>query len=236
MHGYLTVGGVKISKSLGNGADPTDVVARFGTDAVRYYLLRHIRGGQDGDFSLERLERARDSELADQLGNLVSRTLGMLDRYRAGKVPAPGPLVAPLDDCLAEQAESLASRVGRAMDQRLAHAALDVLFGFFEAVNKYITETAPWDWAKRCDCATTATERTAADLRLSTILYLLVESIRWGAHLLGPFLPETSTEILRQLGIPPQGSGTGEAADTPFGKYPPLFVTKRGKILFPKSA
>ena len=92
VHGYLTVDGVKISKSLGNGADPADVVEQYGKDTLRYYLLRHIRAGQDGDFSLERLARAHDSELADQLGNLVSRTLGMLDRYRAGVVPAPGPL------------------------------------------------------------------------------------------------------------------------------------------------
>jgi len=235
VHGYLTVDGVKISKSLGNGPDPATVAERHGKDTLRYYLLRHIRAGQDGDFSLERLARAHDSELADQLGNLVSRTLAMVDRYRAGVVPAAGSL-EPIDDHLATQAANLPARVAEAMDELRPDGALDALFGFFEAANKYVTDAAPWDWAKRCDRATTPAEKAAADSRLSTILYVLVESIRVGAELLGPFLPETSTEILCQLGIPPRGSGTGTGAGTPFGKYPPHFVAKRGKILFPKSA
>jgi len=235
VHGYLTVDGVKISKSLGNGAEPADVVEQFGKDTLRYYFLRHIRAGQDGDFSLERLARARDSELADQLGNLVSRTLGMLYRYRAGVVPAPGPL-RPEDDRLAQLALDLPLRVDKAMEHRLCHAALDALFGFFETVNKYITDAAPWDWAKRRDRATTADDQAEAEQRLSTILYLLVESIRVGAHLLGPFLPETSTEILCQLGILPQSRPGGALPGAPFGKYPPQFVANRGKILFPKSA
>jgi methionyl-tRNA synthetase len=159
----------------------------------------------------------------------------MIDRYRAGVVPAPETF-EPLDDRLREHASALASSVGDAIGKLLPHAALDALFGFFEAVNKYITDAAPWDWAKRCDRATTADERDRADRRLSTILYLLAESIRVGAYLLGPFLPETSTEILSQLGIAPHDSGAEVGAGTPFGKYPPHFVTKRGKILFPKSA
>jgi methionyl-tRNA synthetase len=235
VHGYLTVDGVKISKSLGNGPEPVAVVKRFGKDTLRYYLLRHFRAGQDGDFSLERLARAHDSELADQLGNLVSRTLGMLDRYCAGVVPAPGAL-EPLDDRLADRALSVVSLVQDAMAHLLPHAALDAIFGFFEATNRYISDAAPWDWAKRCASAITADERAQAGSRLSTILYLLVESIRVGAQALGPFLPETSHEILFQLGIAPEGEGAGVGAVTPFGKYPPHFATKRGKILFPKSA
>jgi methionyl-tRNA synthetase len=235
VHGYLTVEGVKISKSLGNGLDPSTLVERFGRDTLRYYLLRHFRPGQDGDFSLERLALAHDRELADQLGNLVSRTLGLLDRYRAGVVPTPG-LLEPLDEHLSEEASTLPARVEASIVKSLPHAALDALFGFFETVNKYITDAAPWEWAKRRDRSANAHDRAAAELRLSTILYLLTESVRIGAHLLAPFLPETSAEILRQLGIAPQVDEIGLGASTPFGKYPPQFVTNRGKILFPKSA
>ena len=193
VHGYITVDGHKISKSLGNAIDPGRLVERYGIDAIRYYLLREVRSTEDGDFTLDRFIRAYNANLADQLGNLLSRTVGMVTRYYDGIVPAPG-AVAAADWALIELANALPERVDDAVARFATHEALAALWEFIATTNKYVMEVRPWELAKQ-------RQRDAAvEARLGTVLYHLVEALRLIAYLCTPFLPATAAAIARQLG------------------------------------
>lgn len=225
VHGYVTIGGDKISKSLGNVVDPAELVDTYGTDALRYYLLREIRSTQDGDFTLERFLRTHNAHLADQLGNLLSRTAGMVDRYYDGMVPAPGE-PDERDRALSELAASTVAEMDRAMGELAPSAALDALWKLLEAANKYVVEVEPWSLAKRRD-------EPAAEERLATSLYHLAEILRIAANALAPFLPATAEAIGTALGVAVGVPGSWpEVAG--WGGLPPGGRITKGPGLFPK--
>jgi methionyl-tRNA synthetase len=224
IHGYLTINGQKISKSLGNTIDPAELAAQYGAEAVRYYLLREIKATEDGDFSRERFVRAYNADLADQLGNLLSRVIGMVNRYYDGVVPAPGPLDA-IDHALIAQAEALPSQVDAAMSRFALHEALAVIWEVIGAANRYVAEVKPWGLAKNRQ------QDPSAENRLATCLYNLVEMLRLTAYFCAPFLPTTAAAITSQLGLDQNGDC---AVLSNWGLYPAGTAVQPGGVLFPR--
>src|SRR5215213_8137324 len=225
VHGFVTADGRKIGKSLGNAIDPVALAERYGADVLRYYLLREIPTSGDGDFSLERLARAYNADLADQLGNLLSRTVGMISRYYGGLVPAPGEL-EDTDRRLVEAGEQLYQRLDLALEQFALDVALGAIWDLVAIANKYVVESQPWALAKqRAD--------PAIERRLATTLYNLVETLRLVAHALSAFLPATAEEIARQLGIT-LDSGDELRDVLAWGRYPAGAAVQPAAVLFPK--
>jgi methionyl-tRNA synthetase len=193
VHGFLTRDGQRMSKSLGTGVDPGALVRTWGADAVRYWLLRHVPPTGDADFSDAAFARIYSSELADLLGNLVSRVLGMVQRYRAGVVPAPGG--SPSD--LHAVAARLPVALVRALDAFDPRAALDALFELVVRSNRHVTETQPWTLARAEHAGDSGAAR-----RLDAVLYDLAEACRVVAEGLRPLLPDTAERIASVLGAP----------------------------------
>ncbi len=229
VHGYVTIEHEKISKSRGNTIDPVELAERYGTDALRYYLLREIRATEDGDFSLERFINTYHGDLADQLGNLLNRVLSMVSRYYGGIVPAPGAPEA-VDLRLISIAEGLPRRVDEAMQQFAPHEALAVIWELVGAANKYVAEVEPWTLAKQRKAGP---ESAAAEARLATVLYHLVEALRLIAYYCAPFIPATAEGIAAQLGIAPE-VGSDWAQVSRWGGYPAGTTVRPGSVLFPK--
>jgi methionyl-tRNA synthetase len=230
VHGYVTFEGGKISKSLGNVVDPVELAERYGTPALRYYLLREIPAAEDGDFTLERFIRAHNVDLADQLGNLLNRVVSMISRYYGGAVPASGSLGAP-DEHVVAIADGLRERVDSALARFSPNEALAAIWDLIGAANKYVGEVEPWALAKQRKAG--GAEGEAAEARLATSLYTLAETLRLVAHYLIPFLPATAEAIAGQLGI---GLETGGAWSevTGWGRYPAGTRIQPGGVLFPK--
>lgn len=230
VHGYLTVNGEKISKSLGNVIDPVELVRQYGTDTVRYNLLREIPATEDGDFTLERLVRAHNNDLADQLGNLLNRVVSMVGRYYGGTVPAPS---AQNDDdrVLITIAEGLRERVDAAMERFAPHEALAAIWELVGAANKYVGDVEPWTLAKRRKAE--GTDGAAADARLATVLYNLVEALRLIGQYCDPFIPATAEALVAQLGVALEQGGDWVRTTT-WGGYPAGTQVKPGEVLFPK--
>jgi methionyl-tRNA synthetase len=226
VHGYVTLEGNKISKTLGNVVDPVVLVERYGTDALRYYLLREIPAADDGDYTQERFLRTYNGDLADQLGNLLNRVLNMVNRYYAGAVPASGAL-DEIDRQLIGQAEGLRARVEAALEQFAPDAALAAIWELVGAANKYAQDTQPWALAKQ---RKTSAE---AEARLATSLYTLVEALRLIAWYCQPFLPATAEAIAGQLGLALGDAGSWDKA-TRWGGTPPGTTVRPGGVLFPK--
>jgi len=195
VHGYLTIAGEKMSKSLGNVVDPAELVDRYGTDAVRYWLLREVPPSGDADYTAEKLERRYNADLANDLGNLLNRTVTMIRRYRDGTVPAPAAPDA-VDQDLELVASAIAGRLATAMGQDYdPQTALAAIWDLVVRANRYVEETAPWALSRR--------ERAGegeAGARLDGALYHLAESLRLIAQALRPFLPNTAERIAAQLG------------------------------------
>lgn len=187
-HGWLLIEGNKISKSLGNYNDPRDYISEFGVDAIRYYLLREVPFGNDGNFSVEALKSRFNSDLANVLGNLVNRTLGMSYKYFDGYVNNTN-CQEKIDDELKKFVLSSFEMVDKCLDNLKVADALEIIIEIFKRCNKYIDETTPWILAK---------DENNKD-RLSSVLYNLCESIRIGAILLKPFMPSTADKILSAL-------------------------------------
>ena len=226
IHGYITLGGEKISKSQGNVIDPGELAQQYGPEALRYYLLREIKPSEDGDFTLERFIRAYNADLADQLGNLLSRVVGMVNRYYGGQVPAPQG-VSEIDQDLIRLAEGLKGQVDGVMTEFALHEALAAIWNFIGAANKYVVEVKPWELAKRRQ------EEAAAEARLATVLYNLVESLRLVAYYVSPFLPVTAEAICIQLGLPLEVNQSW-AEISRWGGYPAGTQLQPGGVLFPK--
>ena len=195
VHGYVTVEGKKIGKSLGNAIDPSSLISELGVDALRWFLLRHVHATKDSDFSRARLVDAHDADLADQIGNLLRRALTLLLRHRDGKVPAAAALEA-VDRRLIDSARRAAEDVECGFDSFALHQAASAALGFVTAINRYLDETRPWHLARRAD------ERP----RLDTVLYQVAEALRFAAVLLTPFVPATAQRIVDQLGSAPPES------------------------------
>ena len=187
-HGWLKIDGGKISKSLGNYKDPREYIDAYGVDAVRYYALREVPFGSDGNFSLDALISRINTDLANTLGNLVNRTITMSYKYFDGKVVNPKD-TEKIDEILIDKVNALKKIVEEKMNGLKVNEAIEEIMEVLRACNKYIDETTPWSLAK---------EENKKN-RLQTVLYNLLESIRICAILLSPFIPDTSSKILDQL-------------------------------------
>src|SRR4051794_12538084 len=181
VHGYLLMDGEKMSKSLGNVLDPFAVIERFGADALRYYLLREVSFGQDGSVSTAAFELRYERELANDLGNLASRTIGMLVKYREGAVPA-----AAFDELLVQDFTGLRERVEARMDGIELTLALEEIWQRVRRLNRYVEERAPWQLARE----------PGAAAQLDVVLASLVEGVRVLAVLLWPYLPASAERLL----------------------------------------
>lgn len=227
VHGYVSIGGNKISKALGNVIDPVDLVRQYGVDSVRYYLLREIRATDDGDYTVDRFLQAHNGDLADRLGNLLNRTVRMVESYYAGIVPNPDPTTyTDSDQRLLAIAAALPSKVEEAISQFLTHEALLAIWELVSAGNKYVDETQPWTLGKKHKAGD-----PVATARLGTILYNLLESLRLVADLCQPFLPQTSSKIAEQLNLPLAGEWEQLAI---WGRLHAGISLRPAAILFPK--
>ena len=187
-HGWLVINGGKISKSVGNYKDPREYINLYGVDAIRYFALREVPFGSDGNFSEEALINRTNGDLANILGNLVNRTIGMVNKYFDGIVTNTN-IKEEIDDALINEALELKQKVNANMENLEISKALECIFDLLRSCNKYIDDTAPWVLAK---------DESMKD-RLSQILYNLVESIRIATVLLQAFLPDTAESIFKQL-------------------------------------
>ncbi|HPL52704.1 MAG TPA: methionine--tRNA ligase [Bacillota bacterium] len=222
-HGWLILEGGKMSKSKGNVVDPVILVQKYGVDAIRYFLLREVPFGSDGIYSEEALVNRLNSDLANDLGNLLSRTLTMIDKYFSGSVPIPENTGDPLDASLIELAETVPSKVGELMDNLLFSNALAEIWRLIGRANKYIDETMPWVLAKD----------EAKKERLATVLYNLAEVLRMIAVLIEPFMPNAPVKIFDQLGVDDESLKTWESIKN-FGVLKAGTITRKGEIIFPR--
>ncbi len=190
-HGWWTNEGQKISKSLGNVIDPVALVQEIGLDPIRYFLLREVPFGQDGDFSRTALINRNNGELANALGNLANRTLSLIQRNCDGRLPEPPAALAEADRQFRDGfLDTLPGRVGAALDRQEFHAALEIVFEAVREANGYITREQPWA-LKKTDPA-----------RMAVVLRVLHDALRAFATVLQPFMPATMAKLLDQLGVP----------------------------------
>ena len=216
-HGWLIIDGGKISKSLGNYKDPREYINDYGVDAVRYFSLREVPFGNDGNFSEEALIMRTNGDLANILGNLVNRTISMSHKYFDGVV-VDEDIIEEIDLDLISTAKNLYKVVDEKMDKLHISEALDSIFELFRKCNKYIDDTMPWALAKD----------ESKKGRLSTVLYNLLECIRISSILLSPFMPNTSLNIFNQLNT----DETNYESVKVFGKLKVGTVLNKPEVLF----
>jgi methionyl-tRNA synthetase len=218
-HGWWTVEGQKMSKSLQNVVEPNMLIDKYGVDAIRYFLLREVPFGLDGDFSHAALVHRINSDLANDLGNLLNRSTAMVAKYFGGVVPAPGEETA-LDRVYREKTVAMVGQVGELMEELAFSRALQAIWEVIGAGNKYIDETAPWTLAKDPE------QRE----RLATVMHYLLESQRLVYFVLTPFLPKTTAKALAYLGWPDAPSAAGLV----WGKLVAGTAIARAEALFPR--
>ena len=221
VHGWITFNGQKMSKSLGNVVDPFILGERYGADAIRYHIMREMALGSDSSFSNEIMINRINSDLANGLGNLVSRTVAMVEKYFGGTLPSERQ-AGEFDEDLINEATSLRAKVDDFIEKTQLQNALAEIFKVVSRANKYIDETAPWILAKD--------ENNRA--RLATVLYNLLDTIRIVATLLSAFMPTTMPKALEQIGACEKCASYGNADK--FNVLPENVTVKKGEALFPR--
>ena len=221
-HGWWTIEGQKISKSLGNVIDPLTITEQYGVDAYRYFLLREVPFGLDGNFSYTALANRINNDLGNDLGNLLLRTLTMIEKYYGGHVPQPESTPGALDEdkSLIEGVKTLKALMEKEMETLQFSKALEAVWGSIAQANRYIEESKPWVLARE--------DRK----RLSVKLYTLAEALRLISICIAPFMPHTANEIQQQLGIPPEEKE--QRLGYQWGLLRPSTRVVKGKALFPR--
>ncbi len=221
-HGWLLFGNDKMSKSKGNVVYPGPIVKRYGSDALRYYLMREMPFGADGNYTNEAMLTRMNADLANDLGNLVSRTVAMIEKYYGGAVPAPGE-DTEFEIRLKERFRNLPALVEKHMDGLQFSLALAEIWKLVGDSNRYIDQTQPWILGKSAD----------GRARLDTVMYTLAECVRAVAVLIKPTMPQTPERIFAQLGVTDPGLMTWESARA-FGGLKPGTMVRKGEALFPR--
>ncbi|WP_277630941.1 methionine--tRNA ligase [Atopococcus tabaci] len=222
-HGWLLMKDGKMSKSKGNVVYPEMIVDRYGLDALRYYLMREVPFGSDGVFTPEDFVSRINYDLANDLGNLLNRTIAMINKYLGGVVPVYNGNVTEFDESLRQKAEDTIATYKTKMDDMQFGQALNAVWSLISRTNKYIDETEPWVLAK---------DDSRKD-ELSSVMYHLAESLRIVATLLQPFITSTPAKIFAQLGLDAETAGTWNEAQ--FGRFPSnVHVVDKGQPIFPR--
>jgi methionyl-tRNA synthetase len=217
-HGWITVDGQKMGKSLGNAVDPFALADRFGADSLRYFLLREAPFGSDFSYSEEKIAQRHNSDLGNDLGNLLKRSLSMLQKYRNGVVPHRGE-----DATFAQRFTNLPERVRALIFSLDFRGALETIWELVTALNRAIDERKPWTLAKE-----------GRGHELDALLYDVSEGLRWLAILLHPFMPERTAQMWEQLGLDPPGIGEDWTRALQWGGLPAGTQTAVGDALFPR--
>jgi methionyl-tRNA synthetase len=219
-HGWWTVDGEKMSKSKGNVVDPFKMAELYGVDPFRYFLLREVPFGNDGDFSERALVGRINSDLANDLGNLLNRTLQMIVNYCEGKVPE-----AKSDPEISSTSEEIIEKIDKYYEQFAFDEVLKAVWSFISRGNKYIDETMPWKLAKE-------ENNPAAKLKLAQVLRTLYEILKLSSLLVSPFMPDTANKLWAQLGL--EGDVSKLKLDEHIWDSTGQVTVKKAEILFPR--